>query len=523
MRNLFKKIPKILVVATFLFGGLHFVYADFGQTSDSSVFSNTLTTNATNWIFELNNKATPLVGTINDLSIYLKNITGSSADVEASYTYTDYLISNDVQQSTGSGDFCTVTTFASVAGSFDGIKTKTGCNAVISAPPSGQYRINRLRLKATVASRIEVGGSSNDSSYPYGTCSGTSCGTLKDPYFNAVGTFSFAPYTESFDTHIISLSPSNGSTTPTAIPVHFNLSAYISEDDIGDFLGVSITLHNIDQNVFLLSDLSSSDLVLLDQVQATTSGLFTYSTSTILADGNYRLNAVLEATVFGGLFTNPFSGVLGIIDEQSTQFIVGSSTFIGNISQNSYEQYGNILASTTATSTGALASTCNPLRNNISTAFLNIGNSVSAMDFNPVSCLSFLFIPDAGYTEFVLTNLKENVITHFPFGYLTRFYNVLATSTVIALPEISYTFGSSSPAVLDGKTFSIDVYDYLGSTSPINSIRTDDGEDQSIWDVVDPIFTVMVSIAVLFVIINDLLGLAVHEEHKIQRNLSNKK
>jgi len=50
-------------------------------------------------------------------------------------------------------------------------------------------------------------------------------------------------------TRIISMFPTNGTTTGTIVP--FAVHAYISPDDMGTFTAVTITLHNIDQNVLL--------------------------------------------------------------------------------------------------------------------------------------------------------------------------------------------------------------------------------------------------------------------------------
>jgi len=232
-------------------------------------------------------------------------------------------------------------------------------------------------------------------------------------------------------THIISLYPENGTTTSSGTPVEFEFNYYISPNDLSSFRGVKVSLHNLDQNVLIGADFTGSDIYFYDREPATTSGSHTFSTTTMLADGNYAIEAMLEGTTFLGII-NPFVGFLGTIDSQINQFIVGSSTFIGNISQNSIEQVNAIFASTTATSTQALAFTCSPVSSNISTAFLN-------PTFSPVECLAFLFIPDASYLRETLTTFKNDVLTHFPLGYLTDAYFILSTTTVATLDVVDTT------------------------------------------------------------------------------------
>jgi len=222
------------------------------------------------------------------------------------------------------------------------------------------------------------------------------------------------------ETRIIQMEPDNGTTTQN--PVTFNFKAYIAPQDVGNILNVRIELHNVDQNVIgAASFFSPSDLSLYFGT-ITEAGVFSFSTTTILGEGNYRFNALLDscATVLGVCtFIQPIGGVH---IEANTQFIVGTSTFIGQITQDSFAQMNNIFASTTATTTSALARSCVPLGG-----------------FDPMQCLAFLFVPDSVYLSRSLDTLYQNVLTRFPMGYVTDLIAILSTTTESSLPLIDAT------------------------------------------------------------------------------------
>jgi hypothetical protein len=222
-------------------------------------------------------------------------------------------------------------------------------------------------------------------------------------------------------THLISLTPLNNSTTSN--PVTFTLQAYIAPEDIGTFIGVKFWLHNIDQNTILgglTQYFNNNDIYLLDGFNATTSGYFNYSTTTILAEGNYRINAQIKRSYLSGWIVNPLSS---INNEWNNQFIVGSSTFIGNISQNSF----GLLNGTLTSSTGTIGTNCNPIKASGTFGFAyNEQASITA-------CLAYLLIPDSGQLQTTLTDFKDNVATHFPLGYVTDFLLTMSTTSTTSL------------------------------------------------------------------------------------------
>jgi hypothetical protein len=322
--------------------------------------------------------------------------------------------------------------------------------------------------------------------YPQVICPDCSLGSLGNLYFVLDTNSTPTPPVTDTTTHIISFTPEDNSTTTS--PVTFTMHAYVNPDDIGAYIGVKFTLHNIDQNVLLLSAFSPNDIYLLDGFNATTSGDFYFATSTTLADGNYRLEAMLERSYLGGWIVNPFSP---INEDISHQFIVGSSTFIGNISQNGFSELQAIFASTTATSTTAVAQNCNPLGS-----------------FDVVKCGAFLFIPGGDYLNTTMKGLKDGVLTRVPWGYLTRTYNIWNASATTSLPSFtaSVRTGPGDDMTPDVTTITIDPGDMIAGAGTLLDDTRDPIYNKNAKDVFGPLVQLVLAVSVIFTIIADLTG-----------------
>lgn len=293
------------------------------------------------------------------------------------------------------------------------------------------------------------------------------------------------------DTHICDFIPHDGTTTPSGVSVDFGLRAYINPADLGSILGVRIFLHNIDQNVLLLDAFSPNDLILFDD-NATSSGEFLFGTSTILADGNYRIKACLERTYFDGAIRNPFANLIeGAQDCQSHQFIVGSSTFIGNLSQNIFAENNEFFAGLSATSSAAMAHTCSPFGG----------------DFDIRTCLLYLFIPDGNALNEVMENARIGIFSRMPWGYFTRVITILQNPTIGELPTFTVnipTGAGSDTAELH--SFEFDMADTVaGAGTLLDSIR-DPIHNVSVRDVFYPFVQLTVALGVLLTILSDVAG-----------------
>ncbi len=292
-------------------------------------------------------------------------------------------------------------------------------------------------------------------------------------------------------TRIIEFLPEEATTTNN--PVSFSLDACIDPDDVGTIKGINLTFHNIDQNVLLTGALtnllSPDDIYLIKDMNVATTGLYSFSTSTIsLEDGNYRIEACIERGYLFGIFSNPFSS---ISDCQSHQFIVGTSTFIGNITQRTWGETNDFLEGLTATSSAALAATCNPISGS----------------FGIRECLSFLFIPDSQSLTDTMNDARGGILTRVPWGYLTRFVSILSSPATTTIPSFtaSVQIGPGDDMTPEVTTITIDPADMLaGGATLLESIR-DPINNKSPRDIFYTMVQLTVALGVLLTIVADLM------------------
>lgn len=305
---------------------------------------------------------------------------------------------------------------------------------------------------------------------------------------NQATMYSFLATFINTNTRIISFTPTDGQVIPTGTNTNFQLDYYLNAEDVGTISSVRVTFTNIDQNV-IFSSLSSKTIEFLSTV-ATTSGNFTFASSTLLPNGNYRINATLERSWVFGYLRNPFSS---INTDQSHQFIVGSSTFIGNISQNSFSAINSIYNTFSSTSTESLAQSCNVL-----------------LGFDTNRCLAYLFIPSGEQLDSSLKSMRENILVKAPWGYFNRMYVIWQTTSTSTLPVISVSipFGNGEYG-----TATADMGDMLvGGTQLLNSIQ-DPRYGKTARDVFEPFVALLMAIAVIYTIITDLTGSHKHNKH----------
>lgn len=284
-------------------------------------------------------------------------------------------------------------------------------------------------------------------------------------------------------TRIIDFTPAEGAIVASSSPVAFTLNYYINPADVGSIASVRVTFHNIDQNL-LLSFLSDQDITFISTI-ATTSGAFSYASSTTLRAGNYRIQASLDRSLLYGLLRNPFSDINTV---QNHQFVVGTSTFIGNLSQNAFSDSQAIFNSFSATSTSASAGTCNVLSG-----------------FDTMHCIAFLFIPSGEQMSDALTSFRSGIFSKFPLGYLNRVVTILSSTATSSLPslDVHVRLGENTY-----QEITLDPNDMLtGGGAIVNSV-TSPYEGKTIRQATEPTVRGLVSVLVIMVIIFDILNLA---------------
>lgn len=296
------------------------------------------------------------------------------------------------------------------------------------------------------------------------------------------------------NTRIISFTPADGATiSGPSVDIHEHV--YINPSDLDGSLGIRLTLHNIDQNVLFLGFLSPSDIMIYDG-EATTSGDVYLGGTYPLGDGNYRLNATLTRSYLYGWVANPFSS---INQDQSHQFIVGASTYIGALSQNGFSELNSIFASTTATTTAAAAQTCNPLGG-----------------FDVIGCLGFLFIPGGPELQNTFVTFRDQVLQRVPWGYFFRAYTIVSSTSTAALPTFTAAFQLGSNVDHATTTLTFDPGDMLAGAATLLTNTRDPQNGKNMRDVFEPLVQLMIALAVIFTIWADLTGSHKHHQDATQ-------
>lgn len=278
-------------------------------------------------------------------------------------------------------------------------------------------------------------------------------------------------------TRIISMLPDNGETTN---PVVFSLHAYINPDDLGSFSSIKLNFSYQSQNTIL-----AREKYILDFVQATTSGHVYYSIAIPLEDGNYISNAFLQTTYLYGIFAAPFGTKL---TQDYKLWWVGATTTIGTAYQTGIGSIQDVLNAYTGTST---------------VANLNACNFLSLSQFSIPVCLYQLFVPSSELTGLAIDSAKENLLSRWPWGYVTRFVSILSTSTPTVLPVISVSIPTGHN---DSENLYFDPSDMLSGGADLLS-NIDDGDGHTLRDFAEPIIQLFVAISVIIIIFHDLMAM----------------
>lgn len=295
------------------------------------------------------------------------------------------------------------------------------------------------------------------------------------------------------NTRIISFLPENATTTTN--PPYFELNAYIAAEDLGTIKGIRLSFHNIDQNVLIIGALSPSDIWLLDE-DIETAGEFFFATSTVsVADGNYRIEACIDRTFFGddfGLIGGWIIGAFTDVDDcQSHQFIVGTSTFIGNISQNLWRDTQDFFGNSTATSSEALAATCNPF----------------SSTFGIRECTAFLLVPDPLQLSQTMTEARSAFLSRIPWGYFTRTIDIMASQATTTLPSFTTNIQIGAGSDMDpaSTSITIDIADMVaGAGSLVDGIEAVGYEGVGFRTVFEDWIKGMVALLVILTIVADI-------------------
>lgn len=327
--------------------------------------------------------------------------------------------------------------------------------------------------------------------YDYQTGVTTDClGGMTQIMYSLNGSGGFVPPPDDEATRIIEIVPASGSVVSTSSPVTVGFTVYINPEDVG--IDIRYSLFDLNDKGALFGFTPNN---FTWRVQATTSGEVTWSTTTPVAlpEGTYNSvvdfeDGCLPFSLFGKRCYSFLLDPNGSIVSSSTMWASGANSAFGQNVANVIDRLDFIFSDNTSTTTSWSAQYC-------------FGSS-----FDMQGCVMGLLVPSKADLSAVLANAQAGFFSAPPFGYFTRFFSLvtLSSSTPSVMPpELSYTFGSSSPDVLQGGTWSIQIFDHFDKVA---LIKSDQVGGKGLWEVVDPYFDVVVAFAVLAAMLTTLVG-----------------
>lgn len=325
-------------------------------------------------------------------------------------------------------------------------------------------------------------------------------------YSKSGGTYT----TTSFTTRILTVIPQNNQTVSTSTAFVFATTGYVSDEDYDD--GLREIEVQIKYNRHFFTNLDPFDPAVneLCQIQvlpnSSICGIFTFP---INAPGSFSFSTTTSIVNTIGAYTmitriQKPSELFGIqigtnfLQATTTTFIVGRLTGLDQLIASTSEAYQNLLSTTTALS---IQNNCNPLSGS----------------FNAGACLIGLVVPTGQDLAGSFNSLYNGFLSNAPFGYITRFYEILSSEDLTTPPPIEYSFGSSSPPVLQAYTLNDPIYFQIWDRfDEFDSIQSDQVGHPGVWDVVMPYFSFLIYAALFLAILSDLMGIEIKRDQTQQ-------
>jgi hypothetical protein len=278
------------------------------------------------------------------------------------------------------------------------------------------------------------------------------------------------------------------STIATSTGATFGVTGYVNPNDYVDGMNVTIQYapYVASQEVVACTSCLFTKL----SFNIATSGVFSFSTtSPALVQGRYTKQTQLNAPSTFSFF-NLFSFVVGSnsLTSTSTTFVTGQL--------NGFDEY--IDASSAA------------INDYLASSTISLASCSSFTSFNLGDCINLLFVPQAVPMEQLWANFRQQFLSYYPWGYVTRFFTILGGSATSTIPVVSvsiptpYTAGNANDATI----LTIDTPAmFAEGSADLNSVNAN-GTDQNFQDVMEPYVQIFIAISLLFIVVHDLIGLA---------------
>lgn len=294
-------------------------------------------------------------------------------------------------------------------------------------------------------------------------------------------------------TRIDSVVPVSGSTVSTSTSFVLSASGFIKSTD---FSSNNLLRFKFVRQQDLQQSVSSPELLYTSiDVPISASGVFEISTTTnLIRSGEYRLITQIRQDTFLssalGFFSMGVLGDLGLLISTTTTFIASSRTALDIFTASTTKAINDFMSSSTISS-----SSC-----------------TTWSGFSLVDCLSFMLVWQPSLMDAPIEQIRTGFLTYAPFGYVTRFGEILFGSATSTLPTISVNM----PAGLGmaGENFHFNPWQwFFVDGAPVkDEIVSNDSDQKNVWEIFNSFITIIVYLSLLLTIIKDLTG--VHRAHK---------
>lgn len=371
-------------------------------------------------------------------------------------------------------------------------------NFSTALPNYNSYGRNYLDLEEIALSETQTGE----------YCVGIQFAYLGDniPYYKACATrtatstwTAFGVSPEDTSTRIITVDPYDGETLASSTTFTLGGTGYISEDDWVDGAYVSLRdqMTNSEygnQTAFALNAWQYLYSYTITAWNLTAFGSFDFSTTTIDYSASKwigRHTMVVEirspsSSWFSWLPDSIYKPADKVLFSTTTSFLVATSSI------------GDIQADTIGVATQEFADA------------VYDGENCRMTSFDLGLCIKDLFIPDSRLVADAFGDFYNDAFKVLPFGYITRTLEIIALTDSTIPPPLVYSFGSSSPQILQDITADDPItFQIFNRFDTLESIKSDQGSNKNLWDIVMPYFQTVVALAVFLVMIEDLLGIRI--------------
>jgi len=265
-------------------------------------------------------------------------------------------------------------------------------------------------------------------------CNGTQYGHIVFTYSGGIWTLSGVDPNSS---EIQTVTPYNGQIVATSTNHTIGATGFLHEDDVNDYSAVRIHLENSNQ-----SFLQCADVICAGFSENSISRDFYYQ---LFSETNFSYSSSTQGLPVGKYYV-------------TTEITKGSFCLFG------YCAFNTTVVSTSTTFVVATTTKLDKLKDNASQYIDTLSGGDPTFDdctvtsFNFFTCMSdlviYLFIPESDAIEYMGNQIYDDILTHFPLGYVTDFVSILSTSTVGSLTVLDATvpsgvMGSGSHIRLD--------------------------------------------------------------------------